>query len=248
MKNTISVEVVGSGGAFDTDLINSSFIVRHNDKVYLVDCGYNVFPHLKENKPELLEEITDVIITHMDEDHVATLGTLIYYRWFVLGKPTNVKAGIKVGMGVEGRKSLVDYLPPRKELQDGNWFKNGMHHYETIYGYDDNVKDDFIYVIEGKHHVPAYGVVIGRKNSGMVAISGDTMANKEFERMVDMIYKEHECTSRYILHDKSDWDEPGNNPHATDTSIEETYSVEFRKELNYYHNRSNNLMGVIYEG
>jgi ribonuclease BN (tRNA processing enzyme) len=84
----MQVKFIGTGGAFDIHYTNSSAIVYLNNKKYLIDCGYSVFSKLVQLN--LANEIDAVLITHLHDDHVGSLGTLAFYRFHVLGKKLRV--------------------------------------------------------------------------------------------------------------------------------------------------------------
>ena len=75
---------LGNGSALNPDMTNSSFLVKNNKQYMLIDCGYNVFSKLYKNK-DVLNEITHICITHMDDDHIGSLRALMYYLYFKQG-------------------------------------------------------------------------------------------------------------------------------------------------------------------
>jgi len=73
----MKVKFLGVGSAFYPDLGNTSILI--NDRV-LIDCGSTVPAELMRLKK--IEEITDIIITHLHSDHVGgleLLGQIYYY-------------------------------------------------------------------------------------------------------------------------------------------------------------------------
>jgi len=244
MSKDLKVEVIGSGGAFDTELINSSFYVTCAGVGMLFDCGYNVFPYLKEHRPEILKEMHFVVITHLDDDHVGSLKSLLYYRYFVLGKTTIVRYAKDIGA------ELTLFLPKNEEMINGKYVNAPIYNMVRIAEFktlEHTELDNFLVAIEGVHHIKSFGFAIGSTNGAMVVISGDTKANKAFEITVEHIEKHFNIQESYILHDFSYFDQPENNPHASITDIEATYTPAFIDRLNYYHNNRNSLMGTVYE-
>jgi len=63
---------LGNGSALNPEMTNSSFLVKNDKQYMLVDCGYNVFTELYKNK-DVLNSITHICITHMDDDHIVPL-------------------------------------------------------------------------------------------------------------------------------------------------------------------------------
>jgi L-ascorbate metabolism protein UlaG (beta-lactamase superfamily) len=84
----MQINFVGTGGAFDANYVNSSALVTLNDKKYLVDCGHSVFPELV--RKDLVAGIDRVLITHLHDDHVGSVGTLVFYNYHVLGRKITV--------------------------------------------------------------------------------------------------------------------------------------------------------------
>ena len=72
------INFLGHGAAADHQLINSALLVEDKQVRLLVDCGYNVYGHLKELG--LFRSLTHVFITHLHVDHCGSLANLLYYR------------------------------------------------------------------------------------------------------------------------------------------------------------------------
>ena len=86
------IKQLGNGGAFDTESTNSSFLIDigtpKKRSLILFDCGYNVFAKLRELEKEdkdIIKDIEHIWISHLDDDHVGSLKSLIYYRYFIHG-------------------------------------------------------------------------------------------------------------------------------------------------------------------
>lgn len=78
----MDIKFLGTGGAFDVDKRNSACLVSHAGLNFLIDCGNSVFPVLF--KHELAGKIDRVLITHMHDDHVGSLSSLIYFKNLIL--------------------------------------------------------------------------------------------------------------------------------------------------------------------
>lgn len=79
----MEIKFIGVGGAFDSAYGNSSAIITVNGVKILVDCGHTVFPTLNING--LVSAPDYVLITHLHDDHVGGLSSLLYYRYFSSG-------------------------------------------------------------------------------------------------------------------------------------------------------------------
>lgn len=94
------IEVLGTGNAFSHELGNTSFLVWEDDfsSAVLFECGHTVFYTLRdlENKrnEDVISKIDSVFVSHLHDDHCGSLGTLLEYRYWVLGKKTKVTAPV----------------------------------------------------------------------------------------------------------------------------------------------------------
>lgn len=107
----MQVMQIGSGAVFDFDAISSSFLISTNNDYILVDCGFNVLNKLKsiskEDTIDYIKSINTVCITHLHEDHIGNLMSLIYYRYFMCGLKTNIVVG-----NLDLRTKLEIYFDP----------------------------------------------------------------------------------------------------------------------------------------
>ncbi|MCZ2357564.1 MAG: MBL fold metallo-hydrolase [Bacteroidia bacterium] len=84
----MKIQFIGTGGAFDIEQGNSSALLNVHEKTILIDCGYAVYPKLRQLN--LVETIDAVLITHLHDDHVGSLTTLIFHLYFLAGRKTTV--------------------------------------------------------------------------------------------------------------------------------------------------------------
>ena len=71
----MQIKFIGTGGAFDYKYGNSAVWIVLGGKRILVDCGYTVYPQLKEKG--LIDQIDYLLITHLHNDHTGSLATAI---------------------------------------------------------------------------------------------------------------------------------------------------------------------------
>lgn len=104
MLQELQLKVIGSGGAFNPREGNSSFVISRagSKRKYLVDCGSTVYAELK--KFDLVDKIDYVCITHLHDDHIGSLSTFIFDRWFLHQKRTIILTHPKV------TDTLTNYL------------------------------------------------------------------------------------------------------------------------------------------
>jgi len=251
--NKLSLKIIGTGGAFDTELTNSSFIVSTPISKWLIDCGYNVFSKLKELEIEdnnIIKDLNYIFITHMDDDHIGGLKSLMYYRYFIYGKTTEIFVGSDV------YNDMCDYINVKEFNKSAN-------------GKDDSGKIKFKYAnivninklnfiadaIDAEtnliisttkciHHLPSNGILFMIPNNEAIWISGDTTASKELMLEITERIQDNEIKKVLFLHDYSFWDNPDENVHACETNIKQEYTIDFISKLRYYHNNSSSLMGT----
>ena len=73
------LKFIGTGSAFNTDLVNTSAYIKDGENILIIDCGETAFARMKQLN--LFEDVKNVYIaiTHMHSDHVGSLGSLIEY-------------------------------------------------------------------------------------------------------------------------------------------------------------------------
>ncbi len=228
-----SIRVIGDGGAFDTDRINSSFFIETDSSSILFDCGYNVFHELK--RLDLVKDCDTIIISHTDDDHMGSVKSLIYMRYFMYGKSTQVVCGTN---GV-------------KEYFDGiNWIyeSSGYTKADIVRLFANNLTPNNlgcnITTVEAIHHVKAIGIICSDTDK-VIVISGDTKANKKLE---DTIINSWgiEDPKLLIFHDYSYWNAPSRNVHACEGDFSVEYSDSFKSKAIKYHNDRCDLAGIEY--
>lgn len=123
----MKITVLGSGGAFATmQQGNSAFLVEHQDRRILIDCGTTVPYVLRDEMGIPLQSVTDVIITHAHGDHLGGLEMLLLsHRWMANTKP-DVWATAEVCADI--RLALAHLL----HESDGNNARSLDAHYANI--------------------------------------------------------------------------------------------------------------------
>ncbi len=249
------VQQIGNGGAFDYNKTNSSFLINLSNEKFplylLFDCGNNVFAKLRkmevEQNREIIKNIDFVFISHFDDDHDGSLKTLGYYRYFMLGKTTNILCNPLSSELAERLKGI------NKKIIFGKFSP------AEIFNFVDNlnsVKNSIGFkVIKGTHHTEAYGLLIGKVLSGkftnFVYISGDTKVNENTRDIIENVkatiahaeyYKltndiELLKNSYKIFHDYSHWDNYDQQSHTCKYDFDKYYEkfIEDGVEINKYH-------------
>jgi hypothetical protein len=241
----VDVLFLGTGGAFDLAEKNSSVLLKTARGGILIDCGSTVFSELQSKK--LLDDINYVFITHTHEDHIGSLSTLIYYKYFVQ------KQKIKIECLPSVAKKVNDYLinicknPPESFLLNSN---------QGIIFSDLSFR---AYKIDttGLHYkdFPSSGFVFNFKKSGndfFIIYSGDLNCS-----IIDVIQKsdiglynillEHRYDT-FIFHEACERHYPPHFPHCHFLKLELLYNL-FPNLFLYHHSKieCKNMLEIIKE-
>ena len=227
---------LGNGSALNPDMTNSSFLVKGNNKYILVDCGYNVFSELFKNK-DILNNITHICITHMDDDHIGSLRALMYYLFFKQGVVPTIICDKSIEFQL--KTYLLDHSGTVK-----NYAKVPTKLFELI-SLDTNF--DFFFRFEtqnisintfaSKHYQNGSGfTIVDTYNHSAISITGDTIACKSVLDEYNKC-KHHIRFAKYkMYHDYSAWDEPDMNVHACASNIANMYPKDMIDDICFYHN------------
>jgi ribonuclease BN (tRNA processing enzyme) len=69
---------LGTGGAFDVAYGNSAALVEFRNHTLLLDCGFTVYPTLRQYS--LIDQVEYILLTHLHNDHIGSLATLLLHR------------------------------------------------------------------------------------------------------------------------------------------------------------------------
>ena len=90
----------------------TSQILEIKNRLFLIDCGEGTQVQLRKNKIRF-SKINHIFISHLDDDHIGSLRTLIYYLFFVKDIKPNIYCGEDV------YKDLSHYLKDTKGIVSG---------------------------------------------------------------------------------------------------------------------------------
>jgi len=260
---------LGNGGGFDFDQVSSSFLIEREfidnqkfdylkedieikKKYMLFDCGHGVISKLQEiQKKEdlkILENLDFVFISHVHEDHISNLSSLVLCRYFMMNKKTTV---------IYGNSDTKDFLQRYLKETCSNELKGGVVQNAEMYnliniGQFNNFflpkKDKLDFELTTGNHmvIMSNGLIIPNETRYSTSkpyvlfISGDTKAHQVIQDELDEYINKHYAkngihTKAIIFHDYSTWKVPSRNVHACDIDIEGEYSDDFIKSMNGYH-------------
>ena len=120
---------IGKGSCTNTELGNNSAYYKAGSSLLLFDCGCDVFSKLKKEIPiegGILDGVKDVtiLITHMHDDHIGSLASLIFYLKFELGIEPNLVYPNEVELetflyAIGVRNSMYKFVPSNPERTIG---------------------------------------------------------------------------------------------------------------------------------
>lgn len=104
----MELKFLGKGSAFNPAMKNTSAYFMYERSFFLIDCGESVFEQIYRSEELRGSDNIYVLITHLHADHVGSLGSLISYCRYVLGKyihvihPSGTIAGLLTLLGIDG--------------------------------------------------------------------------------------------------------------------------------------------------
>jgi glyoxylase-like metal-dependent hydrolase (beta-lactamase superfamily II) len=100
----MQIKFLGTGGAFDTDYLNSAALLDFKDIHLLIDCGFTVYPTLV--KKNLISKVDHIILTHLHNDHCGSLANLLLYKSII----EKVKPPVILYPSEEFKTQLYNFL------------------------------------------------------------------------------------------------------------------------------------------
>lgn len=112
----MKIQVLGVGGCFSPEIGNSSIVLwDKGTKGFLIDCGYGVYPILKEKN--LIGRIDKVFITHRHGDHIGSLDSFLFHKRYIN------KQKVKF-YGVQDHMAYLKSIDPSFEKDFDEYFEN----------------------------------------------------------------------------------------------------------------------------
>lgn len=102
----LELNFIGIGSGFCQELGTTSAYFKYKSNLLIIDCGETVFNRLKNS--EILDNVLSVyfIFTHAHSDHIGSLGTLIFFLYFI----KKVKINIVLNRDLLYYADILDYL------------------------------------------------------------------------------------------------------------------------------------------
>tara|TARA_Y100000310_G_scaffold246113_1_gene251240 strand:+ start:154 stop:972 length:819 start_codon:yes stop_codon:yes gene_type:complete len=174
---------LGTGEAFDPERFNSSYLIEHEGKSLMIDCGADSFKSMMKyayGKGSSLAEYPDgILLTHDHGDHIAGVPGLL----MAMNQEINGKVGssmIGLGRKIEVMSSNPDLLDLEKYVDRigfGDWklFRESGPSTSTrvIEISGDNIYGMGVRAGETVHSVKNYAYRFDLPNGRSIAVSGD---------------------------------------------------------------------------
>jgi len=177
------LQFIGRGSAFNTLEGNNSAYCIHEGELFLIDCGSNVFERLDHAGVLGVVKNIKVLITHTHDDHIGSLGGLIFHSYFNMGTmgeknitvyaPYTLKVPKLLSlMGVTNKYYHIKQFESHVELEYASEpvFVQAVpnHHVEEIlsYGYLLDIKGKCVYYSGDSNNIHPY--ILGRLESGII--------------------------------------------------------------------------------
>lgn len=232
----VEIVFLGTGGAFDLAEKNSSAIIRTSIGTILIDCGSTVYSELQEKK--LVESIDCVFITHCHEDHIGSLSTLVYHKYFVQKQTVKIECVPALAPKIETYlKDVCGHDGANRESFIIN--PNGGTLYEDL--------NMIIHKIETTNHhckdYPSGGFVFNFRKNGedlFLIYSGDIntpfteIIENENPKLYESLLKNSENV--FIFHESTSRDYPPSYPHCEYQKIEKVAEI-FPNIYTYHHSQ-----------
>ena len=153
---------------------NNSTYIEHENKFFLIDCGFTVFSQLKEKFDFNKYDEINVIITHLHNDHAGTLSQFILYLYFIYNKKINV---------ITNCKRIKEFLDITGTPEDAYILKK---------------ENEYIKFIKTEHvkYLDSYGFELNI-NSRKIIYTGDTNTLEPFKPYLEDVDEFYVDVSRY---------------------------------------------------
>jgi ribonuclease BN (tRNA processing enzyme) len=185
MSTTFEFLTLGVGDAFTERFYHSSFVLMAGDHRLLVDCPEPIRRILREasessGQSVKLEDIGDVILTHLHADHASAFETICHYKkHFQRALPT-LHTSPEI-LAVLWDQRLRAQMGRTTDVHTGEETDHTLDEYcracELSYDHDNEVGPYQISVRRTKHPIPTIGLII-RLGDVSLGYSGDTIFDR----------------------------------------------------------------------
>lgn len=211
------LKFLGRGSAFNTKEGNTSAYIKQDEELLLIDCGENIFERIINKN--LLDDIksVNVLITHLDSDHVGSLSSLIYYCYYCKKIKVSVyfpRRDLYELLELQGHKDGYDYN------YYGDFYKNIESNFKNIKWWG-AIKTNHIKTLN------CFGYLIQFEDNKSMYYSGDC-SSPEF-------YKENDLEAVDEIYQDTCLTDYKGNVHTSLRLLNESIPKEYRNKVYCMH-------------
>ena len=181
---------------------NNSTYIEHENKFFLIDCGFTVFSQLKEKFDFNKYDEINVIITHLHNDHAGTLSQFILYLYFIYNRKINVITNckrIKEFLDITGTPEDAYIL--KKENEYIKFIKTEHVKYLDSYGFELNINSRKIIYTGDTNTLEPFKPYLKDVDEFYVDVSRYGGAHLKIDEIKDELKEIQETGTRvYLMH------------------------------------------------
>jgi ribonuclease BN (tRNA processing enzyme) len=186
MDSTFQLMTLGVGDAFSRIYYHTSFVFRAEGFNLLLDCPEPLRKMLRESSeqaglPLTLEEIDDILVTHLHADHIGGFETYCYYKKFFQGRLGTLHTSPEV-LDVLWPKRLSGAMGRTVDVKTGVPSANTPEDYYRTkmlaYGRENPIGPFRVSIHRANHSIPTVGVIV-RHGDLSVGYSCDTAYDRD---------------------------------------------------------------------
>lgn len=172
---------LGVGDAFSETRYHTCFVFLAGDARLMIDCPEPLFKMLRESSEQAgrrmrIEEIDDIVLTHLHADHVGGFENYCYYKKYFEEKLGTVHLPPEIA-GLLWDQRLRGAMGRTVNLETGIWRENRPEDYYRTrvlaYGRENPIGPFHVSIRPALHTIPTVGVIV-RHGDLRVGYSCDT--------------------------------------------------------------------------
>lgn len=200
----MKIKFIGTGSAFTSKNFQTNFILEHNGRNFLFDCGSDIRFSLQAMGLSY-KDIDALYISHLHADHIGGVEYLAFCTWF----DPNAKTIQLFGNGELLRKAWNNSLKGGLESLQGkvlsltDYFDVTMVKPNSSFNWEgiDFTIVQTVHIMNGFAIIPSFGLLFNTKDEGCnqkIFLTGDTQFNPnqimDFYKVANVIVQDCETT------------------------------------------------------
>ena len=173
----MKLNFLGTGNAFNPSMSNTSAYFIDKNELFLIDCGESVYRAIMNIGVLTNAKDIHLMITHTHSDHVGSLGTLVLYLYWVIGKTLKIilPANTAYIKDIRTLLSIFGYLPEMYEIKTPEDYDAKYKKFETI---------RYIHTDHCPELNQTFGLIFESKDD-LTCYSGDTCSTKTLKTLLN---------------------------------------------------------------